>query len=83
MRIVKEVLLMNSRFDLVGMSIFRLARLSLLGKFLPLGGLRGGPGMLPLLTLVALHGAGRWIFSITQRHEARLHRLYLKIRGRG
>jgi len=74
--------LMSKRFDLAGMSIFRVARLSLLGKFFPLGGMRGGPGLLPLLVLVALHGVGNWIFRFAARHEARLHRLYNRLRRR-
>ncbi|HBT96812.1 MAG TPA: hypothetical protein DEB25_03810 [Desulfobulbaceae bacterium] len=74
--------LMTNRFDLAGMSVFRLARLSALGKFLPLGGMRGGPGLLPLLLLLALHGAGNCFFPFAVRHEARLHRLYNKLRRR-
>jgi len=75
--------LMSNRFDLAGMSVFRLARLAFLGKFLPLGGMRGGPGLLPLFVLMALHGMGNWFFPFAIRHEARLHRLYNKLRRRG
>jgi hypothetical protein len=74
--------LMTNRFDLAGMSIFRLARLSLLGKFFPLGGMRGGPGLLPLFVLVVLHSVGNWFFPFAVRHEARLHGLYNRLRRR-
>jgi len=75
--------LMTNRFDLAGMSIFRLARLAFLGKFVPLGSMRGGPGLLPLFVLMVLHGAGNLFFPFAARHEARLHRLYGKLRRRG
>ena len=74
--------LMTNRFDLAGMSIFRLARLSLVGKFFPLGGMRGGPGLLPLLVLVVLHSIGNWLFPVVGRHEGRLYRLYNRLRRR-
>jgi len=74
--------LMSNHFDLAGMSIFRLARLSLLGKFLSFGGMRGGPGRLPLFVLMLSHSAGNWLFPFAVRHEERLHRLYNKLRRR-
>jgi len=74
--------LMTNRFDVAGMPVFRLARLAFISKFFPFGGMRGGPGLLPLLVLVALHTAGNWFFPLAARHEARLGRLYNRLRRR-
>ena len=66
-------------FDIEGNQISRVCRLSLLAKILPVGNLRGGPGIRCLLTLLVVHLFGETIFSLAIRQEARLHRIYLYI----
>ena len=70
----------SKRFDIAGMEVLRVARLSLLGKYVPLGSLRGGPGGRCLLVLLAAHATGRMLFSLAVRQEQRLHRLYQWLR---
>lgn len=65
----------TARYDLQGLDILRLARLALLGKYLPLGNLLGGPGARCLGVLLFLHYLGYPFYTIITRHGHRLQRL--------
>ena len=71
--------LVTAQYDLQGLGILRLARLALLGKYLPLGNLLGGPGARCLAVLVFLHYLGRPFYLLIAHHGHRLqwlrHRL--------
>jgi len=66
----------NSRFDLAGNSFFRVLRINILNKFIPLGNFRLGIGFRPAVVLLVLHYFGGFLFSLLIRNEHRLHRLY-------
>lgn len=66
----------TASYDISGNSVGRLARLCALAKYVPIGNLRGGPGLRWLLTMFLLHAFGKTLFSLIIRQEQRLHRLY-------
>lgn len=66
----------TTSYDLCGNSVGRLARLCAMAKFVPIGNLRGGPGLRWLVTMLLLHTFGRGLFGLIIRQEQRLHRLY-------
>ena len=66
----------TTSYDLGGNPVGRLARLCALAKYLPIGNLRGGPGLRWLMTMLLLHTFGRGLFGLIIRQEQRLHRLY-------
>lgn len=62
----------NRRFELSGNSHFRLLKLSLIGKFVPVGNLRGGPGVRCLAVLSLLHYCGYPLYYVRARYGHRL-----------
>ena len=72
--------IVDSRYDLEDSSILRLARLALLGKWLPLGNFRGGPGARCLAVLLLLHFLGRPLYTIHLRYGHRLQPLLRRLR---
>lgn len=67
---MKRVL--NTRYDLSGNDIARLFRLAAIGKILPLGNLRGGPGLRCLVVLSLLHYLGYPLYYINAKYGDRL-----------
>lgn len=67
--------IVTSHYDLQGLGILRLARLALLGKYLPLGNLQGGPGARCLAVLLFLHYFGYPFYLLLARHGHRLQTL--------
>jgi hypothetical protein len=67
--------IVTARYDIQGQGIVRLARLALLGKYLPLGNLQGGPGARCLAVLLFLHYLGYPFYLILARHGHRLQTL--------
>jgi hypothetical protein len=66
----------TQNFDISGNSFFRVFRINLLDKFIPLGNLRQGIGMKPGLVLLFLHWFGRPLFRLLIRYELQMHRLH-------
>lgn len=65
----------NSRFDLTGYEMARLLKISVFGKIVPIGNLRGGPGGRCLCTLSLLHYFGFWGYWLKAKHGHRLDRV--------
>jgi len=72
---------LNERFELAGNEMLRLVRLCVFGKVVPIGNLRGGPGVRCLAVLCLLHYFGGWGYWLKAKYG---HRLVLlqKIRSR-
>jgi hypothetical protein len=64
--------ILNKNYDLQGLEISRLAKITLIGKILPLGNLRGGPGIRHLLILSLLHHYGYPMYLFLARYGQRL-----------
>ncbi|SDP09839.1 hypothetical protein [Desulforhopalus singaporensis] len=62
----------NSRFDLTGNGIIRVMKLAAFGKIVPVGNLRGGPGIRCLVVVGLLHFFGYPIYYINARYGHRL-----------
>lgn len=72
--------IVTKRYDLQGQSILRLARLALLGKYLPLGNLLGGPGARCLAVLLFLHSFGYPFYLLVARYGHRLQGIRQRLR---
>lgn len=72
--------ILTHRYELQGLGILRLARLALLGKYLPLGNLLGGPGARCLAVLSFLHYFGYPFYYLLARHGHRLQGLRHRLR---
>ena len=70
----------TDRQDLAGFGIFRVMRLLILSRLVPLGNLAGGGGLRCLVTLAVLHAFGKPLFRLLVRYEHRLHSLYLRLK---
>ncbi|BHH83332.1 hypothetical protein LA52FAK_16210 [Desulforhopalus sp. 52FAK] len=66
---------MNSRFELTGYTMARLLKICALGKIVPIGNLRGGPGGRCLLVVSLLHYFGYWGYLVKAKHGHRLGRV--------
>ncbi len=66
---------LNNRFDLTGNEMSRLLRLSAFGKFIPIGNLRGGPGLRCLVVLSVLHYFGYPVYFIKAKYGHRLGKI--------
>jgi len=66
-------------YDIEGNGFFRVFRLNMLNKLVPIGNLRNGTGIKPALVLLCLHWFGRPVFRLLIRYEPLLHKLYLRI----
>ncbi|MGW8195540.1 MAG: hypothetical protein ACWGOX_14885 [Desulforhopalus sp.] len=58
----------NHRFDLRGNELSRMVKVGLFGKFVPIGNLRGGPGMRCLAVLFILHYLGYPLYWLNARY---------------
>jgi len=63
--------LFNKHYDLQGAEISRLGKTALFSKVIPIGNLRGGPGLRCLCTLTVLHYFGSILYRVTAKHGAR------------
>lgn len=68
------------RHDIRGNSFFRVVRLNVMNKLVPLGNYRHGVGLRPALVLLVLHYFSRPLFHLLIRYEHQLHRIYQKLR---
>lgn len=66
---------LNKRFELQGNSHFRLLRLAIFQRIIPIGNLRGGPGVRCLVILTILHYLGYPLYALNFRYGHRLGRL--------
>lgn len=62
----------TSRYDLAGADLIRLMKLAVIGKCIPIGNLRGGPGVRCLGILSLLHYFGYPLYYINARYGDRL-----------
>jgi len=66
-------------YDIEGNGFFRVFRVNMLNKVLPIGNLRNGTGIKPALVLTCLHLFGKPVFKVLVRYEPILHKIYLRI----
>jgi len=64
--------LFNKRYDLRGVEISRLGKTALFAKIIPIGNLRGGPGLRCLSVLTVLHYFGGILYWVTTKYGHRL-----------
>jgi hypothetical protein len=75
--------ILNKNYDLQGLEISRIAKMTMIGKLLPLGNLRGGPEIRHLLILNLLHHYGYFMYLFLARygqHLAVLRRIAARLR---
>ena len=75
---------LNQRYDLRGVELARLIKIALLGKYVPMGNFRGGPGVRCLAVLGTLHYLGYPLYLLLARYGHRLQllrRIAGKLRG--
>ena len=72
--------LRTSNYDIEGNGFFRVFRLNIFNRILPIGNFRAGTGFKPALVLLCLHWFGKPVFIFLIRYEQQLHKLYLKFR---
>jgi hypothetical protein len=63
---------LNKRYDLQGNEITRLWKTILFSKCIPVGNLRGGPGLRCLVTLTVLHYFGGIVYRVQARYGHKL-----------
>jgi hypothetical protein len=63
---------LDRRFDLQGNEIARLVKLYFFHKIIPVGNLRGGPGLRCLVILCVLHYLGRPLYFARARYGDKL-----------
>lgn len=62
-------------YDLGGNTLARLLKIAAFGKVVPIGNLRGGPGLRCLLVLSLLHYGGYPMYLINAKYGHRLQRM--------
>jgi hypothetical protein len=75
--------ILNKRYDLTGIELSRLGKNIFFSKFIPIGNLRGGPGLRCLVTLSIFHYFGAALYQVQARYGHRLQplrRLAAKLR---
>jgi len=65
--------LFTSHYDISGNNIYRVFKIGLLNKIVPIGNFKQGPGLRPVCTLMVLHYFGRPLFWLTVRFERHLN----------
>ena len=63
---------LNKRYDLSGIELLRTFKLAALGKIVPLGNWRGGPGLRCLMVLALLHYLGNPLYRLKARYGHQL-----------
>lgn len=63
---------LNSRYELTGNEMSRLIKISAIGKYVPIGNLRGGPGGHCLCVLTLLHYFGYWGYLCKAKYGHRI-----------
>jgi len=63
---------LNSRYELTGNEMSRLIKISAIGKCVPIGNLRGGPGGRCLCVLTLLHYFGYWGYLFKAKYGHRI-----------
>lgn len=71
--------LRTKSYDITGNTFFRVFRINVLNKIVPIGNFRTGTGLKPALVLLCLHWFGKPIFKILIRFEPYIHKLYLRL----
>ncbi len=66
---------LNSRFELTGYTMARLIKICAFGKIVPIGNLKGGPGVRCLVIVSLLHYFGYWGYLLKAKHGHRLSRI--------
>jgi hypothetical protein len=64
--------ILTNKFELQGNSHYRLLRLAVFARFIPIGNLRGGPGVRCLIVLTLLHYCGYPVYFVHARYGHRL-----------
>lgn len=73
----------DKKAELGNNTIFRLLKITVLGKILPLGNFHSGPGLRCILTLAILHRAGYPIYFLLAKYGDKsriLRKVYQKLR---
>ena len=74
---------LNKNYDLRGVEISRLGKTALFAKIIPVGNLRGGPGIRCLFVLTVLHYFGGVLYWANAKYGHRLQpvrRLFSQLR---
>ncbi len=66
----------NKRYDLAGNGLLRVVKLSAIARFVPVGNLRGGPGIRCLAVLGILHYFGGILYCILAKYGHKI--IFLK-----
>lgn len=75
---------LNRRFDLHGNELSRLIKIFIFNKIVPIGNLRGGPGLRCVVILGVLHYFGAILYTVQARYGRKLElfrRLFNRFRA--
>jgi len=75
--------LLNKRYDITGNELLRVVKLSAFARFVPVGNLRGGPGLRCLVVMFVLHYLGAPLYAVLARYGQKVsvfHRIANKLR---
>ncbi len=64
--------LLNRRYDIAGNELLRVVKLSAFARFVPVGNLRGGPGLRCLAVMFLLHYIGAPLYTILARYGQKM-----------
>ncbi len=76
--------ILNGRFDLHGNEYSRLIKIFIFNKIVPIGNLRGGPGLRCVIILGLLHYFGGILYTVQARYGNKLQlfrRILSKLRS--
>lgn len=65
----------TKKYDLAGNTLAKLIKIAAFGKVVPIGNLRGGPGLRCLLVLSLLHYGGYTMYLVNARYGHRLQKI--------
>ena len=64
--------LLDRRYDIRGNELVRVVKLSLFARLVPVGNLRGGPGMRCLAVMFVLHYLGAPLYAFLARYGSKI-----------
>jgi hypothetical protein len=64
--------LLNRRYDIAGNELLRVVKFSAFAKFVPVGNLRGGPGLRCLVVMFILHYFGSPLYTVLAKYGQKM-----------